>query len=159
MSSRHKGSLSCQWTVVTDDRLWTGDLSKESYGPEVMKSWLDSDYMLSCFTEALFILLATVTSTSRSLSTEIHGELLQCTLLSEQWVSMSAACFISFTALPQHDVMSFSNTTWVKRSQTLLLHFNTHSSLQILHTEKQLNSKQKHRMSFFIRFCLRHQAN
>ena len=115
----------CQWTVVTDDRLWTGDFSEESYGPEVMKRWLDSDYMLSCFTEALFILLASVTSRSRTLSTEIHGELLQCTLLSEQWVSMSAACFISFTALPQHDVMSFSNTTWVERSQTLLLYFNT----------------------------------
>lgn len=55
----------------------------QSYGHEVMRRWLDSDYMLLCFTEALFILKARVTSSSRSLSNEIH-ELLCCTSLFEQ---------------------------------------------------------------------------
>lgn len=107
----------CEWTQigVTDGKLWTSDfgIRVQSYGHEVKKRCLlGSDFVLLCSTEALFILQASVTRSSRSLSNGIRGELLHCTSPSDQWVSMlhSAARFISFTAKRQHDVMTLFST-------------------------------------------------
>lgn len=70
----HNNDSQCQGaqTGATDGRLWSGDSSVQSYGREIMKTWLDSHYMLFRFTDELFLLRAGVPNSSQSLSTESH---------------------------------------------------------------------------------------
>lgn len=106
-------SQQCQraQTGATDGRLWSGDSSVQSYGREVMKTWLDSHYMLFRFTDELFLLRAGVPNSSQSLSTESHVSRFTAP---DSLINDSASLELASDRLPappQHDVMSFSAKT------------------------------------------------